>query len=353
MSIYSCRQHYEAGEVLTLVALGFFFPAARKLKDVRVKCSFCRKTFRYGARYAEFLHGARYEEFMPHSTSEGRTASLLQRHAVLSPTCPAAIGINGDNRPLTQSEINRFMSKHYVCALSPDCFPAMSSHSEDLLLRLSRQLIPTPTGREGQRGVHRVIGSPETASESLPDIDDERYIHYRSQFDVEPYAEFNALEYCWSEFSNLDGYQSPLEMLDYMIGMEPARQDMWQLAPREQTFIDLNWSAHVSFRNPSWRKIAKAGFFYTGKADCVRCFWCSLGLNCWDPGDDPWREHARFSPRCPWLLRCRGRPFVRQAILSDLQSATPAAIGEDTLLILTSWGNIPGRFSLLTWRVHL
>ena len=58
MSIFSCRQHYEAGEVLTLVGLGFFFPATRKLKDVRIKFSFCRKAFMYGARYAEFLHGA-------------------------------------------------------------------------------------------------------------------------------------------------------------------------------------------------------------------------------------------------------------------------------------------------------
>ena len=124
-------------------------------------------------------------------------------------------------------EINRFINKQYVCALSPDCFPAMSSHSEDLLVRLARQIIAIPTGREGQRGVHHIIGSPETASESLPAVDDERYYHFRAEFDVEPYAEFNAFEYCWSEYSNLDGYQPRLEILDYMVGMEPALNDLW------------------------------------------------------------------------------------------------------------------------------
>ena len=65
----------------------------------------------------------------------------------------------------------------------------------------------------------------------------------------------------------------------------------------------------------------------------MRCFWCLLGLNCWDPGDDPWREHARFSPRCPWLLRCRGRYFTRRVIM---QSTTPAAIEQDkTIIFLT------------------
>ena len=157
---------------------------------------------------------------------------------------------------------------------------------------------------------------------------------------MEPFAEFNALEN-WSEYSNLDGHKPRLAILDYTIGMEPAQKDMWQLAPREQTFIDVNWSAHVSFTNTSYEKIAEAGFFYTGEADCVGCFWCSLGLNCWDPGDDPWREHARFSPRCPWLLRCRGRYFVRRVILSRVE--------QDKMIILTNWEDAHGMFGVKTF----
>ena len=60
-----------------------------------------------------------------------------------------------------------------------------------------------------------------------------------------------------------------------MIDKEPARKDMWQLEKREQTFVDLSWSTHVNFTSQSFDKIAEAGFYYTGEADCVRCFWCS------------------------------------------------------------------------------
>ena len=48
---------------------------------------------------------------------------------------------------------------------------------------------------------------------------------------------------------------------------------------------------------------ARAGFFYSGTADNVMCFWCGLGLNQWESTDDPMVEHVRFTPRCTWLLR--------------------------------------------------
>ena len=137
----------------------------------------------------------------------------------------------------------------------------------------------------------------------------------------------------------LKSYFAITETKEELREKEPARKDMLHCEIREQTFIDHNWSAHVNFTSPSFDKIAEAGFYYTGEADCVRCFWCSLGLNCWDPGDDPWREHARFSPRCPWLLRCRGRYFVPKVIL---QSVTPAAVEQDKTLIQTCLEDVHG-----------
>ncbi|XP_078615353.1 baculoviral IAP repeat-containing protein 2-like [Branchiostoma floridae x Branchiostoma japonicum] len=64
--------------------------------------------------------------------------------------------------------------------------------------------------------------------------------------------------------------------------------------------------------------LAKAGFFYTLVADRVRCFWCDGGLKDWDPGDDPWQEHARWYPRCEFLLQNKGKAFVRA-----VQASTP------------------------------
>ncbi|XP_032112924.1 baculoviral IAP repeat-containing protein 7 isoform X2 [Sapajus apella] len=58
-------------------------------------------------------------------------------------------------------------------------------------------------------------------------------------------------------------------------------------------------------------QLAAAGFFHTGQQDKVRCFFCYGGLQSWKRGDDPWTEHARWFPRCQFLLRSKGRDFVR------------------------------------------
>ncbi|XP_023367816.1 baculoviral IAP repeat-containing protein 7 [Otolemur garnettii] len=56
--------------------------------------------------------------------------------------------------------------------------------------------------------------------------------------------------------------------------------------------------------------LAAAGFFHTGQQDKVRCFFCYGGLQSWKPGDDPWTEHAKWFPRCQFLLQSKGRDFV-------------------------------------------
>nr|XP_012628395.1 baculoviral IAP repeat-containing protein 7 isoform X2 [Microcebus murinus] len=59
--------------------------------------------------------------------------------------------------------------------------------------------------------------------------------------------------------------------------------------------------------------LAAAGFFYTGQQDKVRCFFCCGGLQNWKQGDDPWTEHAKWFPRCRFLLQSKGRDFVHSA----------------------------------------
>uniref|UniRef100_A0A4W5MJR8 RING-type E3 ubiquitin transferase n=1 Tax=Hucho hucho TaxID=62062 RepID=A0A4W5MJR8_9TELE len=56
--------------------------------------------------------------------------------------------------------------------------------------------------------------------------------------------------------------------------------------------------------------LARAGFFYTGHGDNVKCFYCDGGLRNWEPGDDPWQEHAKWFPRCDFLIQTRGRDYV-------------------------------------------
>ncbi|XP_051961952.1 baculoviral IAP repeat-containing protein 7-like isoform X2 [Xyrauchen texanus] len=56
--------------------------------------------------------------------------------------------------------------------------------------------------------------------------------------------------------------------------------------------------------------LARAGFFYTGHGDNVKCFFCDGGLRNWEPGDEPWQEHAKWFPQCEYLLQSRGREYV-------------------------------------------
>ncbi|XP_013419082.1 baculoviral IAP repeat-containing protein 3-like, partial [Lingula anatina] len=57
--------------------------------------------------------------------------------------------------------------------------------------------------------------------------------------------------------------------------------------------------------------LAKAGFFYAGISDNVKCFYCDGGLRNWEPQDDPWTEHARWFPFCDFVLQRKGEEFIR------------------------------------------
>lgn len=48
----------------------------------------------------------------------------------------------------------------------------------------------------------------------------------------------------------------------------------------------------------------------TGYADCLRCFYCGIGLKSWEPGDDPCRVHASWRPECAYLRVIKGDDYV-------------------------------------------
>ncbi|NWI90588.1 BIR7B protein, partial [Pitta sordida] len=86
---------------------------------------------------------------------------------------------------------------------------------------------------------------------------------------------------------------------------EPEYPEMVTEEMRLSSFQNWPQSSHM---HPE--QLARAGFFYTGEGDVVRCFYCDGGLRSWSFGDDPWREHAKWYPECEFLLQSRGRQFV-------------------------------------------
>jgi len=55
----------------------------------------------------------------------------------------------------------------------------------------------------------------------------------------------------------------------------------------------------------SKRALAAAGFYYLQYGDNVKCAYCSLEMVDWKEGDDPMKDHERYSPRCPFVRAAR------------------------------------------------
>ncbi|RWS18132.1 baculoviral IAP repeat-containing protein 1-like isoform X3 [Leptotrombidium deliense] len=64
------------------------------------------------------------------------------------------------------------------------------------------------------------------------------------------------------------------------------------LDQRQQSF--KNWKVDYI----STEKLSRAGFYYTGIEDYVRCFACNGLVYSWKAGDDPLIEHRNNFPKC-------------------------------------------------------
>ncbi|XP_030319002.1 baculoviral IAP repeat-containing protein 7 [Calypte anna] len=102
---------------------------------------------------------------------------------------------------------------------------------------------------------------------------------------------------------------------------EPEYPELGTEEMRLSTF--QNWPQSTDLHP---EQLARAGFFYTGQGDVVRCFYCDGGVRNWAFGDDPWREHAKWYPECEFLLQSKGREFVRS--VQDYFSSTSRSPGD-------------------------
>ncbi|OCT59000.1 hypothetical protein XELAEV_18001490mg [Xenopus laevis] len=56
------------------------------------------------------------------------------------------------------------------------------------------------------------------------------------------------------------------------------------------------------FPHNNQRSLSRAGFYYVGPGDRVRCFSCGGELENWQPGDEPLTQHRLSFPDCPYVL---------------------------------------------------
>ncbi|KAL3882588.1 hypothetical protein ACJMK2_028918 [Sinanodonta woodiana] len=79
------------------------------------------------------------------------------------------------------------------------------------------------------------------------------------------------------------------------------------LSNRKDSF--KTWPKYIALQPD---ELAEAGFIYGGVGDTVKCYYCGGGLRYWEPGDEPWTEHAKWYPSCPHIALNKGAKFVEE-----------------------------------------
>ncbi|MDD7805837.1 MAG: RING-HC finger protein [Endozoicomonas sp. (ex Botrylloides leachii)] len=87
----------------------------------------------------------------------------------------------------------------------------------------------------------------------------------------------------------------------------PTSPHMQHYQTRQATFND-SWPTRIKATK---EQIAKAGFFYLNESDKTKCFYCNGGLQNWDDNDDPFIEHAKWFPRCAFIISTLGVTYVK------------------------------------------
>lgn len=74
--------------------------------------------------------------------------------------------------------------------------------------------------------------------------------------------------------------------------------------------------------------MAEAGFYWCGTEqynDVACCFLCHKELDGWESTDDPWDEHKKHAPQCPFVKL--GRP-EKQLTLNEMFDLLDIYVGK-------------------------
>ena len=102
-----------------------------------------------------------------------------------------------------------------------------------------------------------------------------------------------------------------LEYATYEGRLESYKRPEWpkhcpvtpQLLAAAGLFYHGEYQISLSYRrlNSSTQQSSILSGNFLGNMDSVECYYCGKGLCLWEDGDDPWSEHQRVSPQCPFL----------------------------------------------------
>lgn len=107
-----------------------------------------------------------------------------------------------------------------------------------------------------------------------------------------------------SDFNKL---QTVLNMSETVINEKAYHPSFKMHHTRLETFKD--WPKGLT-QQPN--DLARAGFYYFGIKDMVKCFFCNGGLKDWKQNDDPYQDHVRWFPRCQFIRQLMGPEYIEQ-----------------------------------------
>ncbi|XP_058880863.1 baculoviral IAP repeat-containing protein 6-like isoform X4 [Acipenser ruthenus] len=135
-------------------------------------------------------------------------------------------------------------------------------------------------------------------------------------------------------------------------GRSVDRSLMYSEANRRETFS--SWP-HVGYRWAQPDPMAQAGFYHqvgspasTGD-DRAMCFTCSVCLVCWEPTDEPWSEHERHSPNCPFVKGEHTQNVPLSLTLATSPAQFPSSDGSDKIACF-GFGSCPHFLAAATKR---
>ncbi|BFZ25250.1 hypothetical protein BsWGS_28289 [Bradybaena similaris] len=113
-------------------------------------------------------------------------------------------------------------------------------------------------------------------------------------------------------------------------------------AVRRKSFTD--WNPRHSHKPDD---LAAAGFFYAGYSDCVRCFYCGLGLKVCRPDDIPAYQHARYRPHCRFNRLYKGQDYIDTVLQQQRSEQRAGFATADATADATAEGGAVGGIPIL------
>ncbi len=310
---------------------------------------------------------------------------MWNNHSLKSPSCPLILNVKGHNPDLApESVLARFRPApswlaSLISSTAKTCTVSHMDKTQIVQIKLGLEIQKHPRVR-GSPKASTVISDSEHALNSIgsvpnvefsrlflesplvqsqeqardtgahlisfkcktpPAVDDKIYFACRAEFEYEPLSEFTASDI--SPFiENFEYLHVPELLLDLLLNSQPICSELAPSEKRLDTFLSNNWFENSGRTAPTMFDLVDAGFYYTGVGDKCRCFWCDAGLQEWAAGAVPWKEHAKASAKCPWVLRCRGRLFVKLVLVSERSLRVAASETLQPKFPISDFPEIPG-----------